>query len=167
MPLPPGVAGARGVAVAAIAALAGNRLEEAGNFLVGLLEQLHQVANNTAVVAVEKGSGNASVAGTASTTNAVDIVVNVRGQVIVDNVRDIGNVQTTGSNSSGNENGAVAVAEKLESLLTLALGSVAVNARGREALINQIVRKGVGHALGLDKNQRQTASVSEIGRAHV
>ncbi|KFY63063.1 hypothetical protein V496_04225 [Pseudogymnoascus sp. VKM F-4515 (FW-2607)] len=73
--------------------LASNVLEESGDLLVGLLEELKEVTDNTTVATVEEGSGDTGVTGTSSTTDTVDVVVNVGWKIVVDNVRDIRNIQ--------------------------------------------------------------------------
>jgi hypothetical protein len=72
-------------------ALTSDRLEELRNLLVGLLEEIDEVADNTAVTTVEESSGNTSVSCTSGTTDAVNVIVDVGGQVVVDHVGHIGN----------------------------------------------------------------------------
>jgi len=58
-------------------AFTSNALEEAGHFLVGLFQQIEEVPNNTTVATVEERGRNTSVSGTTSTTNAMNVVVDV------------------------------------------------------------------------------------------
>ena len=139
--------------------LASNGLEERRKLLVGLLEKFDEVSYNTAVASVEESSGDTSVSGTASTTDTVHVVINVSRKVIVDNVSDVGNVETTGRNSSGNQDWAATVTEELESSLTLPLGSVSVDRSGWEVLVDQEVRQRVGHALCLHKDKCQATGM--------
>lgn len=139
------------------AALTGNTLQESGNLLVSLLQEVEQVTDNTTVATVEESSGDTSVTGTTGTTDTVDIVINVSGQIVVDNVSDVGDIQTTGSNGGSDQDWAAAVTEQLQSTLTLTLGAVTVNGGGREALVDEEVGQRVGHALGLDEDQGETA----------
>jgi hypothetical protein len=67
-------------------ALTSDVLEEAGDILVSLLQELDEVANDTTVATVEEGSRETSVTSTASATNTVDIVINIGGKVVVDDV---------------------------------------------------------------------------------
>lgn len=90
----------------------------------------------------------------------MDVVVNVGGEVVVDDVLDVGDIETTGGDSGGDEDRGTSRAEHLKSTLTLALGAVTVNGGGREALVDEEVGEGVGHALGLDEDQGQTSTVS-------
>lgn len=61
-------------------------------------EQLCQASGQTAVLIREEGCGQPLLARTASTPNAMHIVINVSGQVKVDDVGHVRNVQTTGCN---------------------------------------------------------------------
>lgn len=87
------------------------------------------------------------------------VVVDVGRQIVVHDVSDVGNIETTGSNSSCDQNGATTVTEHVEGTLTLALSAVTVDGRGGEALVDKEVGQRVGHALGLDEDQGQTTSV--------
>jgi hypothetical protein len=57
--------------------------------LVGFFEQLDQVPNDPTVAAIEEGSRETGVASTTSTTDAVNVVINVGRKVIVDDVSDV------------------------------------------------------------------------------
>jgi hypothetical protein len=141
-------------------ALTSNSLEESGNLLVGLFEEVEKVTNDTSIAAVEESSGNTSVSGTTSTTDTVDVVVNVGGEIVVDNVLDVRDIKTTSCDSGGNEDGATSRAEHLEGALTLTLGTVTVNGGGGEALVDEEVGERIGHTLGLDEDQSKTSAVS-------
>lgn len=140
--------------------LARNGLQESRNLLVGLLQEVHELADNTTVATVEESSGNTSVTSASGTTDTMDVVVNISRKVIVDNVSDVGDIETTGSNSGSDHDGATAVTEELESTLTLTLSAVTVDRGGREALVDQEIRERVSHALGLDEDESETASMS-------
>jgi hypothetical protein len=140
-------------------ALTSDGLEELRNFLVGLLEKVEKVTDNTTVTTVEESSGNTSVSCTSGTTDAMNVVVDVGGKIVVDDVSDVRDIKTTGSDGSGHENGAASRTEHLQRLLTLALGAVTVNGCGRETLVDQEVGERVGHTLSLDEDQRQTSTV--------
>jgi hypothetical protein len=146
-------------AAAEARALTSDALKEAGDFLVGLLQQVEKVPNYTSVATVEECSGDTSVSGTTGTTNTMDIVINVGGKIVVDHVSDIGDIKSTSSHSSSHENRASTVPEHLQGLLTLALRAVTVDGGGREALINKKIRERVGHALRLNEDQGETSSM--------
>jgi hypothetical protein len=129
---------------------------------VGLLEELKQVTDDTTVATVEEGSGDTGVTSTTGTTDTVDVVVNVSGQIVVDDVGHVGDIETTSSNSSGNQDGATTVTEELQSTLTLTLGAVTVNGGSRETLVDEEVGEGVGHTLGLDEDESQTSAAVSV-----
>lgn len=140
-------------------ALTSNGLEEAGNLLVGLLEKVDEFANDTTVATVEEGGGDTSVSGTSSTTDTVDVVVDVGGQVVVDDVLNIGDIQTSSSDSSGHKDWAASSTEHLQSTLTLALGTITVDGGRWEALVDEVIGERICHALGLDEDEGQTSTV--------
>lgn len=148
---------------ATVGRLAGQGLEPAGDLLVGLLEELEQVADNTLVATVQESGSDTSVTSTTGTTDSVDIVVNVSGQVVADDVGDVGDIQTTSSDGSGNHDRAASRTEHVEGTLTLALGAVSVDRGGREVLAQQEVGQRIGHALGLDENQGQAQVALGLG----
>lgn len=92
------------------------------------------------------------------------VVVNVSGQVVVHNVGDVGNIETTSSNSCCDQDRATSVTEHLESTLTLALSAVTVDGGGWEVLVDEEIGQGVCHALGLneDEGQARTVGVQNI-----
>jgi hypothetical protein len=82
-------------------------LEELGDLLLRLNQDLAEVFSNVVVAIVEEGCGLALVADTRRTADTMDILgdalVLSRGQIVVDDMLDIGNVETTRSNSSSDQ----------------------------------------------------------------
>jgi hypothetical protein len=74
--------------------LTSNILEEGRDLLVGLLQEIDQITNNTSVATVEECCRDTCVTSTTSTTNSVNVVIDVGWEIIVDDVGDIGNVKT-------------------------------------------------------------------------
>ena len=136
-----------------------NVLEESWDFLIGLLEELNEIANDTTVATVEEGSGDTGVTSTSSTTDAVNVVIDISWKIVVDDVSNVWNIKATSSNSGSDQDWAATVAEHLESTLTLALGAVTVNGGGWEVLVDQEIRQRIGHALGLDEDESKATSV--------
>lgn len=139
--------------------LAGNVLEERWNLLVGLLEELNEIANDTTVATVEEGSGDTSVTGTSSTTDSVDVVIDIGWEIVVDDVGNVWNIQTTSGNSGSDQDWAAAVTEHLQGALTLTLSAVTVDGGGWEVLVDQEIRQRIGHTLGLDEDEGKSAWV--------
>jgi len=130
-------------------------LEPTRDLLVCLTKEFDEVTDDVFVTTVEEGGGSASVTGTTSTTDTVDVVIDVGGKVIVDNMGNIGNIETTSSDSGGDQDGSVTLTESLEGHFTLPLGSVTMNRRGRVVAGDEEVGENVGHPLGLDEHKSQ------------
>jgi hypothetical protein len=107
--------------------------------LVGLLEKLKKITDNTSVATVEEGSGDTSVTCTTSTTDSVNVVINIGWKIVIDNVDNVRDIQTSGCNGCSNKDWASTVSEHLQSTLTLALSTISVNGCGREVLVDQEV----------------------------
>mmetsp|Transcript_45102 Transcript_45102/g.78750 ORF Transcript_45102/g.78750 Transcript_45102/m.78750 type:complete len:324 (-) Transcript_45102:1100-2071(-) len=130
-------------------------LKPLGHLLVVLREELDQLLGDVAVLVVHQGQRVTHVADTAGTTNAVHVVVNVGGQVEVDHLCDIGNIQTSGRHIGGYEDGGAAGLKPLQGVLTLALGLVAVDGGSREVVSHEHLLQVVGTALGLDEHKHK------------
>ena len=73
-------------------------LQPLGHLLVVLLHQLDQLPRNVAILVVHKRKCVADVTHTTSSADAVHVVVDVGGQVEVDHLGDVGDIQASGSN---------------------------------------------------------------------
>jgi hypothetical protein len=67
-------------------------------------KQLCEFFCDVSVLVTHQGKGMANVTHAASTANAMNIVVNVGGHVVVDDLGDIGDIQPTGCHVSGDQN---------------------------------------------------------------
>ena len=100
--------------------------------------------------------GRACLAGAARTADTMDIAAGVKGQVVVENVRDIVNIQTTGGHVGGDENVDFAAAEGRHdagalSLLHVAVEAVDIVASGGQKDVQRIrffLRAAEDHAFG-------------------
>ena len=128
-------------------------LKPSRNLLVCLTEKFDEVTDDVFVATVEEGSGTTGVTGSTSTTDTVNIVIDVRGKVIVDHMGNVGDIETTSSDSGGNHDGGATLAEGLECHFTLPLGSVAMNGRSGVVIGDEVVGENVGHPLGLDEHK--------------
>lgn len=91
----------------------GDGLEPGRDFLIGLPQELNEVANDVLVTAIEERSAHTNIAGTSRSSNTVNIIINIAGEVIVDDMGDVGDIETTSSNSSGNHDGSLASPESV------------------------------------------------------
>jgi hypothetical protein len=139
--------------------LTGDGLEERRNLLVSLLQEIHKLSNDSTVATVEESSSDTSVSSTTGTTDTVDVVVNISRKIVVDDVGDVRDIETSGGNSGSDQNGASSVTEELESTLTFALGAVTVDGSSGEVLVDEEVGKRIGHTLSLNEDQSETVGV--------
>ena len=130
-------------------------LQPSRDLLIRLTKEFDEVTDDVFVAAVEEGSGSTSVASTTGTTDTVNVIVDVGRKVIVDDVGNIGDIETTSGDGSGDQDGSVTLTEGLEGHFTLPLGSVTMNRRGRVVAGDEEVGENVGHPLGLDENKGQ------------
>jgi len=91
-------------------------LKELRNLLLGLNEDLAEVLAEVVVAVVEERGSLALIADTRGTANAVDVLrdASMLGgrQVVVDDVLDVGNIETTGTHTSSDHDGATTSAER-------------------------------------------------------
>ena len=66
-------------------------------------EQFRQGLGQALVLVREEGCGNSLLAGTACAANAMHVVIDVGGQVEVDDVHDVRNIQASGSHVCGHK----------------------------------------------------------------
>jgi len=82
-------------------------LEEVRNLLLGLDQDLAEVLANVFITIVEERRGLALVADTSCTADAVDVlgdaVMLSRGQIVVDDVLDVGDIEAASSNTGSDE----------------------------------------------------------------
>ncbi len=74
-------------------------LEPARNLLVRLAQQLDEVLDDILVPTVEERRRHTRVTRTSSTTNAVHVVVDVGGKIVVDDMRHVRDIEPTRSDS--------------------------------------------------------------------
>lgn len=160
----PTVALAKSATVASLAgvsaALAGALVEPCGDFLAGLDQQIDELSGDVVVLVVEERRGQTHVTDTTGTTDSMDVLVDVAGQVVVDDQLDVGDIETSSGHGGRHQNGASARAEERQRLLALALVSVTVDAAGAEAAVVQKVVQLIGAFLGLREDQRQAVRLA-------
>lgn len=119
-------------------------------------EKLDQVANDVLVSSVEESSRGTSVTGTTGTTDSVNVVINVGGKIVVDDVGDVGDIETTSGDGSGDHDGGAPTSERLEGKLSLALGTVSVDRSRLEVVLGEETFEEIGHALRLDEDEGES-----------
>jgi hypothetical protein len=104
-----------------------NCLEPVGDFLVRLSEKFHKVTYNILISTIEEGCTNASIASAARTSNTMDVIIDVRRKIIVDDMGDVGNVETASGDCGGNHDGGTPCSEGVECHFTLTLSTIAMD----------------------------------------
>jgi hypothetical protein len=87
----------------------------------------------------------------------VDVIVNVTGEIVVDDVSDIGDIETTGSDRSGYHDGRLPATEHLKGAFSFSLSTIAVDRSCGEIGVEEEVGQGVCSALRFDKDECQAA----------
>ena len=73
-----------------------------------LRKQIKELPGNVLVFLVHEGEGVPDVADTAGTSDTMHVVIDVVGQVVVDHLGDVRDIETAGSDVGGDEDGALA-----------------------------------------------------------
>lgn len=79
--------------------------------MIILLEKITKLTRYAAVLFVDKGKRRARVSSSACTSNAVNVIVNVGREIVVDNLSDIRNVKTSTGDICRNQDGRIATLE--------------------------------------------------------
>eukprot|EP00038_Savillea_parva_P005918 m.160642 g.160642 ORF g.160642 m.160642 type:complete len:426 (+) comp11975_c0_seq1:158-1435(+) len=136
-------------------AKAAHLLEPRRDVLLGFGKPVEQTRREVGAPVVEETRGGTDIASTSGTTNAVNVLIDILGQIKVDNVLDIGNIKTTCRHRRCHHNGCAARLERFQRILTLKLCPVAVNRRGRVALTVQVLLERISTSLCLHKHERE------------
>ena len=135
----------------------GEALEPAGALDVVLGEDVDEVLDGLLVRAVVEERGcEAVVSGAAGTSDAMDVVINVTGEVVVDHMDNVGDVEATRRHVGGDEHRRPPSTEGRERVFALALCAIAVDRGGHELAVAEPVLEHVGGALGLHEDERET-----------
>ena len=128
-------------------------LDEVGNvhghFLdLGAVELL-DLTHHADIIGGDKVDGNALSAETTTTANAVDVVFAVGGEIVVDDQRNLLDIDTTGQEVSGNQDTRGSRAELLHDQITLSLVHVTVHGRDGEVAGGKLVGEPVDLSAGV------------------
>ena len=108
--------------------------KETWQLRLGLLEHLcDSVQRVLARLLVDKRRGEPLAPGTPRAADPVDIRVDLVGQIVVDDVRDVGDIEAPRCHVGGHEHWRSASSERGERTLALPLRAVAVYGGGRDA----------------------------------
>ena len=129
--------------------------EPRGNLLFSFMKNLKQLANNTLVFFADQSSGKASLACSASSSNTMDIIVDVGWHIKVDDVGNVVDIKTSGSDIGGDQEGGFSRREEPQSDQAVRLLSIAVDGRGWEIVVQKESFQVVGLLSSLNKDDGQ------------
>ena len=95
--------------------------------------------------------------------HAVDIVFRVAGQIVIDHMGDMVDVQTPGRDVRGHQDEELAFPKLVNGLAPLGLGAAPVDAGGLEPLFLEAVHDAVHPVLGAGKDKHRTLPFLELG----
>jgi hypothetical protein len=111
--------------------------------------ELFDLAHHADIVSGDEVDGDTLSSETTTTTDAVDVVLAVGREVVVDDQRDLLDVDTTGEKVSGDQDTGRAGSELLHNNVTLALVHVAVHGRDGEVTGSELVGEPVDLSAGV------------------
>ena len=124
------------------------------------------------LVPVDECDGDAGATGATRATDAVHVGLVVVGALVVDDVRDVVDVDAACCDVGGDEHVDLSGAELLECLLACHLTEVAVDGADGETALGEVVCDLLGGALGAREDHRRAAAVGlqdacdEFGLVH-
>lgn len=111
--------------------------------------ELLNLSHHAHIISSDEVDGNTLTTETTTTTDAVDVVLAVGGKVVVDDQRDLLDIDTTGQKVSGDQDTRRTGTELLHDNVTLGLVHVTVHGRDGEVTGSQLVGEPVNLSAGV------------------
>jgi len=143
----------------AAGAAGGHLSQPCRDLLLRLGHELVQLLGNTLVFIADEGDGGTSGTATTGTTDTVDIIIDIVGHVVVDDVLDIRDGKTTGSDISSDKDRASTELEVRQGLLTLNLSTITVDGSSIDTAVHKVILELISRALGLDEDESQAIAL--------
>lgn len=128
-------------------------LDEVSNVHGHLLDlgvvELFNFTHHTDIVSSDEVDGNTLTTETTTTTDTMDVVLTVGGQVVVDDQGNLLDVDTTGQQVSGDQDTRRTGTELLHDNVTLGLFHISVHGRDSEVTGSELVGEPVDLAAGV------------------
>ncbi len=100
----------------------------------------------------ERGSDAAS-AGASGAARTMDEIFRVLGQIVIDDLRDVLDVDAAGSEVGRDQDSMASLLKSEKSGISLGLRAIAMNHGGGESIAGQIVGQALGPALGAREDE--------------
>mmetsp|Transcript_40503 Transcript_40503/g.103728 ORF Transcript_40503/g.103728 Transcript_40503/m.103728 type:complete len:298 (-) Transcript_40503:1225-2118(-) len=114
--------------------------EDGRDALLGLLQEVLEIQQGGLVlVFVDERRGNASLAAAARSTNPMHVVLDLARHVVVDDVLNVGEIQTLGSHIRGDKHVLLPPLECIDGLKALLLSFVAMDGNGLHTLAKEVL----------------------------
>ena len=113
-----------------------------------------EVIEELSMLCGEEGDCLSRLASPTSSTDTMNVVLDVLREVVVDNVLNVRNVQTSTGYIGGNENGNLALAEVFQGSVALGLVFITVDGCHWPTASAELVGQVVTGSLGLCENDR-------------
>lgn len=128
-------------------------LNEVGNVHGHLLDlsavELLNLTHHADILGGDKVDGNTLSAESTTTTNSVDVVLTVGGEIVVDDQRNLLDIDTTGQQVSGNQDTGRTGSELLHDQVTLSLVHITVHGRDSEVTGSELIGEPVDLSAGV------------------
>lgn len=129
------------------------RLNEIGDVHWHLLDlsavELLDLSHHADILGGNKVDGNTLSSKTTSTTDSVDVVLTVGWKIVVDDQRDLLDINTTGQKIGGNQNTGRTRSELLHNQITLTLVHISVHGRDSEVAGSELVGEPINLSSGI------------------
>lgn len=144
--------------------------QDAGQFLITLSEErsCQTLMTDATSTTWRKSVRRAGEKRKGRLTNAVSVLLDTTlisvGQVVVDDVDDVADIDTAGRDTGGDHDGRLARAESTHGVLTLTLSTISMDGSAGHAGVEQEVVQLVGSTLVVDKDDgtRRRHRVEEV-----
>lgn len=120
------------------------------------------ITQDSDIFAGDEVDGNTLATKSSTATDTVDVVLTVAGQIVVDDQRDLLNVDTTGPDIGGNEDSRVALSEILHDAVTLLLRHLAVHRGDGEVGLTHLVGQPIDLTAGVAEDDGLCDSKSVV-----
>ena len=121
--------------------------------MVCFFQKFEEISCDVAISAIEECGGETGVASATGTTDSMDIIVDIARKIVVDDVSDVGDVETTSCDSCGNHDWCLTTTEHFESTFSFPLSAISVNGSSGEVGVEKEVGQCVGSTFCFDKDE--------------
>lgn len=119
---------------------------------MGLFRLTLNITQDTHVLASNEVDGDTLATESARTTDAMDVILTVAGEVVVDDQANLLNVDTPSPHVGRNKHSAVALSEILHNTISLLLGHITVHAADGEVGFAHLIGQPVDLPAGIAEN---------------